>query len=95
VSRTKRIITVETSAEETKIKEIAVLSVYPSRLMYIGAISGKRYEWADSGVTVLVLAEDVPSLLEKRIGSKSCCGALNENGNKVFELTDLTGGNNA
>lgn len=68
------------------VKEVAVQAVYPSRLVYIGTTSGQRYEWAGAGSVVMVLSEDVPFLLEKRIGSKSCCGALNMNGNKVFEL---------
>jgi hypothetical protein len=72
--------------ESTIITEVAVRSVYPSRLKYIGTVSGKSYEWSDAGAVVTVLSEDVPTLLEKRIGSKSCCGALNLNGNQVFEL---------
>jgi len=66
--------------------EVAVRSVYPSRLVYVGTTSGQRYEWEDAGAIVMVLSEDVPPLLSKRIGSKSCCGALNEDGNKVFDL---------
>ena len=80
----------ETSAEETtiirEVKKMAVRSVYPSRLKYIGTVSGKEYQWFDAGAIVMVLSEDVPTLLEKRIGSKSCCGALSLNGNQVFEL---------
>ena len=72
---------------ETTIIEKAVRSIYPSRLKYIG-ISGKSYEWADSGAIVMVLTEDVPFLLEKRIGSRGCCGAVNQDGNKVFELIE-------
>lgn len=84
----KRIITVAEKPTETTIKrvELAVRSVYPSRLVYIGTTSGKRYEWSDAGAVVMVLPEDVPTLLEKRIGNRSCCGALNQNGNQVFEL---------
>lgn len=73
--------------QDTKIiKEVAVRSLYPSRLKYIGAISSKVYEWADAGSIASVLAEDVPALLEKRIGNRSCCGAVNQGGNKVFEI---------
>lgn len=74
---------------ETKINtEVAVRSLYPSRLIYFGDKSGKRYEWADAGAIVYVLQEDVPPLLSKRIGGRSCCGALNQDGNKVFELQE-------
>lgn len=87
----KRIVNpvVAEKPQETKIntvKEVAIQAVYPSRLKYAGHVSGKDYEWASAGSIVMVLSEDVPFLLEKRIGSKSCCGALNMNGNKVFEL---------
>lgn len=93
---TKRIITVaETPQETTIIKEIAVQSVYPSRLIYIGVVSGKEYEWKDAGSIVMVLAEDVPNLIEKRIGKGSCCGAVSQDGNKVFEIVKQQGGNNA
>lgn len=83
-------VVAETPAEIT-INETAVRSLYPSRLVYVGTASGKRYEWRDAGDTVMVLNEDVPTLLEKRIGNGGCCGAVNRNGNKVFEI----GGNNA
>jgi hypothetical protein len=68
-------------------KKMAVRSVYPSRLKYIGATSGQEYQWAEAGAVVMVLPEDVPVLLEKRIGNRACCGALN-NGNQVFELAN-------
>lgn len=84
--RTKRIITVaETPPETTINKELAVVSLYDSRLIYRGDVSGKRYEWGRAGAVVMVLSEDVPPLLEKRIGNRSCCGAR-QGGNKVFEL---------
>ena len=64
--------------------EMAVRSCYDSRLVYFGA-SGKRYEWGRGGDVMMVLAEDVPALLEKRIGERACCGAVQQS-NKVFEL---------
>ena len=85
--RTKRIITVaETSPETTINEEVAVRSLYDSRLIYRGGISGKEYQWMKAGDSVMVLPEDVPLLLEKRIGTRGCCGAVNQDGNKVFEL---------
>jgi hypothetical protein len=77
---------VDKNSQELTINEIAVRSVYPSRLKYSGAVSGKEYFWEDSGAIVMVLSEDVPSLLSKRIGNRGCCGAVNEDGNRVFEL---------
>lgn len=81
----------ETSAEETtiirEVKKMAVRSVYPSRLKYIGTVSGEAYQWGGAGEVAMVLPEDVPALLEKRIGNRACCGALN-NGNQVFELVN-------
>ena len=76
----------EISAEITIIREMAVRSVYPSRLKYTGRVTGKPYEWSDAGAVVVVLTDDVPYLLEKRIGNRGCCGAVNRDGNKVFEL---------
>ena len=69
--------------------ELGVQSFYDSRLRYVGVSSGKEYEWAKAGDIVMVLTEDIPALLEKRIGSRSCCGAVNQNGNKVFDLANL------
>lgn len=79
----------ENPTETTIIKEIGVQSLYDSRLIYRGDVSGKEYEWKKAGDIVMVLAEDVPSLLDKRIGKGSCCGAVNQNGNKVFELAEF------
>ena len=73
------------STQTTINREVAIRSCYDSRLVYVGTTSGKRYEWARGGDVAMVLAEDVPALLEKRIGEGSCCGAVQQ-GNRVFEL---------
>lgn len=86
LSRSTRIVTVAEKPSNLTIKEVEVRAVYPSRLIYAGHVSGKEYIWSEGGAIVKVLEEDVPFLLEKRIGSKSCCGAVNTDGNKVFEL---------
>ena len=85
--RTKRIVA-QSPLDGTIIKELGVQSLYDAHLKYTGAVSGKEYEWSRAGATVMVLAEDVSVLLEKRIGSRSCCGAR-QGGNKIFELSDL------
>ena len=70
---------------ESKIKSVTVISLFPARLEYIGAISGQAYTWAKAGDTVSVDLRDVPDLLSKRIGERACCGASG-NGNKLFEV---------
>lgn len=52
-----------------------------------GSVSGKQYEWAKAGAVVDVLIEDVPDMLKKRLGGKSCCGARSD-GNFIFELIE-------
>lgn len=87
MSGSKHIITVaENLPETTIIEEAAIVSLYDSRLIYRGDVSGKEYEWGRAGAVVMVLLEDVPPLLAKRIGNRGCCGAVNEGGNKVFEI---------
>lgn len=62
-----------------------VQSIYSAHLKYIGAVSGKLYEWYKSGEVVAVDERDVTDLLAKRIGSRNCCGD-SLNGNIVFQL---------
>ena len=64
---------------------VAVRLVYPARVRYPGHVSGQQYIWEKIGDVVPVLPEDVPYLLEKRLGGKACCGAGGD-GNKMFEL---------
>lgn len=71
--------------QETKINRVAIRASFPSRLKYSGAVSGEEYEWTGAGDIVMVLEEDVPTLLEKRIGERGCCGAVQQS-NKVFEM---------
>jgi hypothetical protein len=61
-----------------------IQSLYDARLSYIGKVSGRQYDWSGAGVVVEVLEDDVPELLSKRIGQRSCCGE-GLLGNKVFE----------
>ena len=63
----------------------SVQSVFPAHLKYVGATSGKLYEWYKAGDVVAVDEADVADLLGKRIGSRSCCGG-NLDGNIVFTL---------
>ena len=65
-------------------KEVLIESLIEAHLFYSGAVTRKQYEWTKSGSTVLVLEEDVPELLAKRLGGNPCCG--NPVGNKIFQL---------
>lgn len=67
-----------------RIKYVLIQSLIEAHLAYAGRVSGKQYEWMKSGDTVSVLEEDVPELLEKRLGGNSCCGT--PVGNKIFQL---------
>ncbi len=65
---------------------IAIRSIYDSTMRYEGRVSGELYTWQKIGDVVLVATEDAEFLLSKRIGGKGCCGGLNPDGNKLFEL---------
>lgn len=92
ISNSKRKLTFDTSAEEVTINPTEVVntveirSIYSSRLKYIGTVSGKEYEWPSAGSVVSVNIEDAELLLSKRIGGRGCCGAVNQGGNRLFEL---------
>lgn len=75
---------VETVPTVTINKEILVQSLIEAHLTYTGRSSGKQYEWQNAGNTVSVLEEDIPELLEKRLGGNPCCG--NPVGNKIFQI---------
>lgn len=66
-------------------EQIRVVSLFSAHLKYVGQVTGKLYIWQNSGDIVGVHADDVPFLLEKRIGEGACCGAV-ARGNKIFEL---------
>lgn len=72
---------VENSSEVTI--NITIQSLIDAHLIYAGRSSGKQYEWMRAGDTCQVLEQDVPELLQKRLGRKLCCG----NGeNKIFQI---------
>lgn len=85
----KKPVLVENPQESTIIR-VAIRAIYPSRLRYAGHVSGEVYEWTDGGAVAMVRTEDTPYLLNLRIGSRSCCGGTGGNGNKVFDLIELT-----
>jgi len=63
----------------------SIQSLFPAHLKYVGAVSGKVYEWERAGNIVSVDNDDVPALLAKRVGAKGCCGG-NRGGNKVLAV---------
>jgi hypothetical protein len=65
--------------------EILIESLLDAHLTYEGQISGKPYEWMTAGSITPVLEEDVPALLEKRLGGNPCCGS-DPTGNKIFQV---------
>lgn len=62
-----------------------VQSIFPAKLRYTGATSGKEYIWEKAGDVVSVENVDLDELLTKKVGSKGCCGD-NLNGNPVFQI---------
>lgn len=76
---------VETKPTVTiKSVEIVIESLIDAHLLYVGKVSGRQYEWLKAGDTVSILEEDVPELLEKRLGGNTCCGS--SEGNKIFQV---------
>jgi hypothetical protein len=64
-----------------------VQSIFPARLIYVGEVTGTRYEWPAAGTVLSVNSLDVPDLLTKRVGKNSCCGG-GQNENKSFQLVE-------
>ena len=60
-----------------------VESLIESEIFYTGQASLRQYYWKKSGDIVPVLEQDVPYLLEKRLGKKFCCG---DGTNKIFQI---------
>lgn len=67
-------ISKELSDNQSNVNRVALISQFPARIRRVGLISGESYEWPDAGSTVMVLSEDVESLLALRIGEGACCG---------------------
>lgn len=76
--------TVAVNQPETIIKSTRIQSLMDAHLIYDGQVSGRHYEWTRAGAIVEVDILDVPELIAKRLGGKTCCG--NEGGNSIFEI---------
>lgn len=76
---------VKTVAKSTINKTQKIQSLIEGKVLYTGRVSGKQYEWLQSGAVVMVDEEDVPELLSKRLGGNLCCGGSRD-GNLIFEV---------
>jgi hypothetical protein len=76
--------TVADNPQTTKINKVALQSLFPAHLKYIG-LSGKEYQWQKAGDVVHVLEEDAPTLLSKKHKHRGCCGVYSD-GNVLFQL---------
>ncbi len=63
----------------------AIRSKIDANLIVNGAISGNRYVFPKAGTIVYVDERDIDSLVSKRLGGRSCCGA-DTNANFLFEI---------
>lgn len=66
------------------VDRIEIQSQIDAHLVYVGATSGKHYQWLKAGDVVPVDEGDAAELLSKKIGHGSCCGGATE-GNQVFK----------
>jgi len=73
------------TVSDSKIKYVLIESLIEAHLIYEGQISGKPYEWMKAGSITSVADEDVPALLEKRLGGNTCCGS-DPTGNRIFQV---------
>lgn len=63
---------------------IKIRSLIDAHLIYDGQVSGRHYEWTRAGAILEVDERDVPELIAKRLGGKTCCGS--QDGNLIFEV---------
>ena len=65
------------------IKYVRIQSLIESEIYHTGQASSRQYYWHKSGDVVEVEEQDVPALLEKRLGKKTCCG---DGTNQIFQI---------
>lgn len=70
--------------KSVRYNNLRVRSMVSAFVRYHGAVTGNEYEWPRAGAEALVDERDVPNLLSKRIGNRSCCG--DSDANRIFEL---------
>ena len=69
-----------------KITLVKLQCLFPAHVIYAGAVSGQRYDFSGPGSVLEVDSRDVPAMLAYRIGTTSCCGGGNLDGNTVFQI---------
>lgn len=79
---------VEPKSETVTLKPstVSIRLIYDSKMRRESPTTGKSYDWNKIGDVVSVDTEDVQYLLDIRLGGRGCCGGLNEEGNKIFEI---------
>lgn len=73
----------ETEPNSTINGTVNIQSLLDSHIYYTGQVSGQLYEWIKAGAIVEVDERDVPELLKRRLGAKTCCGGGT---NSIFQL---------
>lgn len=68
---------------ENEKKYINLVLCIDAHAEYDGKVSGRHYIWHKAGDTQLVQEEDASELLQKRLGTKLCCGSGD---NHIFEI---------
>ena len=68
-----------------KYNTVRLRNIFGAKVRLRGPVTGKLYEWNGAGVVVKVNSEDVDGLINKRVGTKGCCGG-NLDGNRLFEI---------
>ena len=58
----------------TLYNKISLTSQFSAHITLEGHVTGQRYVWKRSGDAIEVDERDAPSLLEKKIGERFCCG---------------------
>lgn len=80
----KKAAVVEKQPEPIINSVIKIRSLIDAHLIYDGQETGKHYEWTRAGAILEVDERDVPELIAKRLGGKTCCGS--QDGNSIFEI---------
>jgi hypothetical protein len=60
--------------EQYNTKRVFVVSCTPAHSRIRGQVTGELYEWTQAGQEVSVDEQDLPQLLERKLGG-SCCGS--------------------
>lgn len=65
---------------------IKLVNTINAKVKLPGSITGKLYVWERAGAVVEVDERDAPTLLEKSLGGRLCCG--NTGKNLIFSIID-------